>query len=245
MEAIRARLALGPGATVLDLAAGTGKLTRSLRAAFDVRLLAVEPSAGMRGEFLRAVPSVPILDGTAERIPLGDGVVDAVVVGQAFHWFEPDKALREIARVLRPRGGLALIWNQRDERVPWVERFGRIVHAVEHASTPSARDDLWKGAFERSVFFHPLQEERFDWVQRLTSDGLVERALSVSYVARRPEEDRAKVAREVRALLRDDPALSVSSGVELPYVTELYCTRRRQDTEGAGPLGPSSPAATP
>ncbi|MCI4366246.1 MAG: class I SAM-dependent methyltransferase [Thermoplasmata archaeon] len=233
MESIRDRLALGPGATVVDLAAGTGKLTRSLQAAFEVRIIAVEPSVGMRGEFLRAVPSVPILDGTAERIPLGDAVADAVVVGQAFHWFDPPRALAEIARVLRDRGGLALIWNHRDERVPWVERFGRVIHAVEHTSAPSARDTGWKGALQASDLFGPLEEARYDWVQRLTPKGLVERALSVSYVARLPEEGRAQVVRGVRAMLQDDPELSGVSEIPLPYVTELYWTHRRERSASA------------
>jgi SAM-dependent methyltransferase len=227
MRAIRDRFAWGPAATVVDLAAGTGKLTRSLQAAVGARIIAVEPSEGMRREFIRAVPGVPILDGTAERIPLGDGSVEAVVVGQAFHWFDAERALPEIARILRPEGGLALIWNNRDERVPWVARFGAIIHAVEHDEAPSARATAWKDRFEGSARFGPLQEARFDSVQRLTAEGLVERALSVSYVARLPSDGRAGVAEEVRALLASDPALVGRPEIPLPYVTELYCAQRR------------------
>ena len=107
-------LRLSPDLTVLDLAAGTGKLTRPL-AASGARVIAVEPVAEMRA----ALPSsVETLDGTAESIPLGDGSVDLVTVGQAFHWFDGDAALAEIHRVLRPGGRLALVWNRRVEDAP-------------------------------------------------------------------------------------------------------------------------------
>jgi SAM-dependent methyltransferase len=227
MEAIRDRLDVGPAATVVDLAAGTGKLTRSLRAAFGPRIIAIEPSAAMRAEFLRAVPEVPLLDGTAEHIPLGDASVEAVVVGQAFHWFDVDPALREIARVLRPGGGLALIWNNRDERVPWVARFGEIVHAVERPGAPSARAHSWRRGFDRSPLFEPLTPERFESVQSLDRAGLVDRALSISYVAQLLPEQRDQLAERVRALWRDEPILAGSETVGLPYVTELFWCRRR------------------
>jgi SAM-dependent methyltransferase len=211
----------------VDLAAGTGKLTRSLVAAFGPRIIAVEPSEAMRGQFVQAVPGVPVLDGTAERIPLGNGSVEAVVVGQAFHWFDGPVALAEIGRVLRPGGGLAVIWNTRNEKIPWVARFGAIVRAVPHADAPSAREHAWKQGFEANPGFEPLRELRFDSVQTLTPQGLVERALSVSYVAQLPDVERNEVAAHVQALLRDDPALVGASQVHLPYTTELFWTRRR------------------
>ena len=111
---------------VLDLAAGTGKLTRSLVAAgHDV--VAVEPAEEMLAHLRAAVPAAEALVGTAEAIPLPDASVDAVTVAQAFHWFDPPAALREIARVLRPDGALGLVWNTRDEREPWVRRLGELI----------------------------------------------------------------------------------------------------------------------
>jgi len=107
------RLGIGPGRDVLDLAAGTGKLTRQL-VPFGARIVAVEPLDAMRAELERAVPEADALAGTAEAIPLADGSVDAVMCAQAFHWFRPDEAVREIRRVLRVGGGLALLWNGRD-----------------------------------------------------------------------------------------------------------------------------------
>src|SRR5690349_9949875 len=119
---------LGPGVTVCDLAAGTGKLTRLLVPS-GAEIVAVEPVAAMRDQLLRAVPGVEVLDGTAETIPLGDGSVDAVTVAQAFHWFDTDRALPELRRVLRPGGHLVLIWNVRDESVDWVSRFTELLVA--------------------------------------------------------------------------------------------------------------------
>jgi SAM-dependent methyltransferase len=111
IDELVARTGAGPGAAVVDLAAGTGKLTRAL-VALGADVTAVEPSAGMRGQLGAAVPGARVLDGTAEAIPLDDAVADVVTVAQGFHWFETARALDEIARVLRPRGWLALLWHE-------------------------------------------------------------------------------------------------------------------------------------
>ena len=174
-------LHLGPGRRVLDLAAGTGKMTRLL-APSGVDLVAVEPVAGMRAAFEEAVPGVEILDGTAEAIPLPDASVDAVVVAQAFHWFDADKALAEIDRVLRPGGGVALVWNRRDESVPWVAEMSRD-HPLEPRSHPAVRR-------------HPARRlhdlERAAIVQRLTREGLLDRVASVSYIAAMDDDAAAR-----------------------------------------------------
>ena len=158
---------------------------------------------------------VEALEGTAESIPLGDDSVDAVVVAQAFHWFDPDPALAEIARVLRPGGSLGLIWNERDERVPWVDALGRIFNwQVER---PYQRDRDWAGVVDACGRFSPVQHRRLEHEQLLDADTLVDRVLSTSYVATWPATRQAEIATEVRALVRDFPAV-----FPLPYVTDVF-----------------------
>src|SRR3954451_8153455 len=200
-----------PGATVLDLAAGTGKLTRPLVAA-GLRVVAVEPVAEMRA----ALPGA--LEGTAEAIPLGDGSVDAVTVGQAFHWFDGDAALAEIARVLRPGGLLALVWNRRGEEDP-VNRAieGRV--GPYRADTPSHRGSRWRAAFAHTALFGPLAEEMFDNVLEQDADGLEARVGSISFIAALPEGERASVLERARAIA--GPGV-----VTIPYRTELHTCRR-------------------
>jgi SAM-dependent methyltransferase len=152
-------LAIGPRATVLDLAAGSGKLTRQLLPA-RAGLVAVEPSPAMRERLAAATPGVRVLEGTAEAIPLPDGSLDAVTVGQAFHWFDGPRAVAELHRVLRPGGRVGLLWNVRDESVPWMARITAIID--RHAGdTPRYRDGRWRTAFDASAGFTPLQVRRF------------------------------------------------------------------------------------
>jgi SAM-dependent methyltransferase len=217
------RLGLGPGRVVLDLAAGTGKMTRALVAtAADV--MAVEPVAEMRTALAESLPSVRALSGTAETIPLEDGSVDAVTVAQAFHWFRGDEALAEIHRVLRPEGRLGLVWNFRDETVPWVAELTRIIEP-HRGDAPRAASGAWRGAFERTALFGPLDQATFRLVHRLTVDGVVARAASVSFVAALPEQRRAQVLADVRELVEAQR----DAEIELPYLTEVYWTRRRAD----------------
>ncbi|HET9559925.1 MAG TPA: methyltransferase domain-containing protein, partial [Actinomycetota bacterium] len=144
-------LGIGPGATVLDLAAGSGKLTRQLVPA-GATLLAVEPSAAMR----ERLAGVRVLAGTAEAIPVAGGSVDAVTVGQAFHWFDGPRAVAELHRVLQPGGRVGLLWNVRDESVPWMAAVTAILD--RHAGdAPRYRDGRWRAAFDAAAGFAPLQ----------------------------------------------------------------------------------------
>jgi SAM-dependent methyltransferase len=199
---------------VADVGAGTGKLTRQLRDR-GPGVIAVEPLSEMREQLARAVPGVPVLGGTAERIPLADGSVDAVLLAQAWHWVDPERALPEAARVLAARGQLGLVWNVRDERVDWVAELSRIMHSEGEPG------------HDRRPALGPLfrRPERFTarWVSHLSRDALVDLVASRSYVITRPPAARAAVLADVRRLLGTHPALAGANDIALPYLT--LCTR--------------------
>jgi len=215
VDAIVERLDLRPGRTVLDLAAGTGKLTRLLVPS-GANVLAVEPVPEMRAELEQRVRGIAVLAGTAERLPLTDSYVDAVTVAQAFHWFDAQQALREIHRVLRPHGGLALIWNARDERDPLQAALSEIINPLEGtAPRRSGRD--WKALLAESELFERSERLLFEHVQETDAQGVVERVTSISFIASAPADVRADVEARVRALVAEREA-----PIRLPYMTELY-----------------------
>ncbi|MGB6499787.1 MAG: class I SAM-dependent methyltransferase [Thermoplasmata archaeon] len=227
---------LGPGRTIVELASGTGKFTRALRP-LGATLVAIEPTPGMRAIFERMVPDVAVLDGTAEAIPLPDGFADAVVIAQAFHWFRPRPAIREIARVVRPGGGLGLIWNTRDDTDPLSARITEIVGRYRGSSPRSPRsvgrsgpggEGRWRSVFDRAPGpFSPLRHVQFRFVQRLTPTQVVDRVLSVSFVAVQPADERRRIEREVRGFLADRSGIPFHRPIRLPYRSDLYYAQRR------------------
>jgi ubiquinone/menaquinone biosynthesis C-methylase UbiE len=208
--------------TVLDLAAGTGKLTRSLVPRVG-RVIAVEPSPAMRGELQRQVPEAEARDGTAEAIPLEDATVDAVFVAQAFHWFRAERALSEIARVLRPGGGLAIVWNQarwKDAGLPWIERLRELVEPRRVAAGPfPAGENRWKEVLENDPRFSPRQDALFEHVHRLDVETFLALVASWSWIANLPDQERTDLLDEIRRLAGAETVL------ELPYATEVYSCR--------------------
>jgi SAM-dependent methyltransferase len=211
------RLDLRSGRTVLDLGAGTGKLTRAL-VETGAEVLAVEPGDAMRAELLRVLPEVPALRGSAENIPLGDGSVDAITIGQAFHWFRFDEALPELHRVLRPGGGVALLWNARDQESPLQQAVTELLEAFVpsgRAVAPNASRHL-----DESPLFHSFEQRTFRFTQELDTDGLVGRVTSVSFVAASTPEKRAELEQKLREL-----AASSGGAVAFPYVTDVYVSR--------------------
>lgn len=225
IERLIAELRIEDGTRVLDLAAGTGKLTRMLlpTGAF---IVAVEPVDGMRAALTRSLPEVQALAGTAEAIPLPDGSVDAVTVGQAFHWFDGDAALAEIHRVLRPGGRLGLIWNVKDESVDWIEKLGGIMESYR-GDAPRVASGAWKEAFDRTTLFTPLERARFSFVHEAEFAAVVARVTSVSFIAALPPAEFARVVDQVRTLLATHPETKGRSTFELPYRTGVYWCERR------------------
>ncbi|MGC0419673.1 class I SAM-dependent methyltransferase [Embleya sp. AB8] len=217
MDHLCAGAGLGPGTRVLDLAAGTGKLTRLL-VERGARVVAVEPSAAMRETFARVLPDVPVHDGTAERIPAPDGAFDVVTVAQAFHWFEPRPALREIARVLRPGGVLALLWNERDE----ADEFVTGLHAVAEWPFPFLHDYAVDVA--DSGRFEPAERAQFRWQDTLTHDQVLERVATFSYITTMADRPRAELLDRVLTFVAGH-----AEPVELAYVTDLYLARRTEN----------------
>ena len=221
VEALVEALAIGPASTVVDLGAGTGKLTRLL-VPTGARVVAVEPLAGMRAELATAVRGVEVLDGTAEAMPLGDGRADAVVAAQAFHWFADHQSLSEIHRVLRPGGGLGLVWNVRDQSVPWVARLTEILDRFAGDGVPRHRRDDWRGVLEHSPLFGPIEERHHPHLQVVDPRSIRDRVGSISFVAVLPERERHAVFDEVTALVAAQP-----SPVTIPYDTSVYWCRAR------------------
>jgi ubiquinone/menaquinone biosynthesis C-methylase UbiE len=210
-------LDLREGRTVLDLGAGTGKLTRAL-VQTGARVTAVEPGEAMLGELRRVLPDVEALLGGAEEIPLGDHSVDAVTVGQAFHWFRQDEAVPELHRVLRPGGAVALVWNSRDQTRPLQRRISELIKSLVPAGRPPVGHSA--NALEQSDLFGPVERHTFPFVQRLDADGVADRIASVSFVAAAPPDVRAELDRELRE------AVAAEGGVvDFAYVTEVYSSR--------------------
>ena len=225
-------LELAPGATVLDLAAGTGKLTRQLLAT-GAALLAVEPVAAMRDRLALALAPGPgpatwarVVGGTAEAIPLRDGSLDAVAVGQAFHWFDGPRAVAELHRVLRPGGRLGLIWNVRDESRPPMAAITAILD--RHAGdAPRHRHGRWRAAFDAGAGFTPLAERTFHHLHHLDRAAALDRFASISFIAALPDADRALVLAEIDRVIAADPSLAGQDRIGLPYRTDLYWCERR------------------
>ncbi|HEV3408575.1 MAG TPA: methyltransferase domain-containing protein [Gaiellaceae bacterium] len=218
------RLAITSSNTVLDLAAGTGKLTRQLLPT-GAAIVAVEPIAEMRARLERELPGVDTLDGTAEDIPLPDSAVDAVAVGQAFHWFANARALAEIHRVLRPGRRLGLIWNARDESVDWVARLSDIVEP-HRGDVPRYVSRRWERAFATATLFGPLEERQFPFAHELDAERLVARVASISFVAALAPDERERVLRDVRELAATHPELRGKATFPLPYRTAVFVAER-------------------
>jgi SAM-dependent methyltransferase len=222
-EAIRwleRRLELGPGRMVLDVGAGTGKLTRELLTS-GAAVLAVEPVPAMRAVLEQAVPEARALDGTAEALPVGDGSVDAVVVAQAFHWFDGPAALQEFHRALCPDGRIALIWNRRLREQPLWRAISEITEPYRR-DTPAHYRGEWRQSVASTALFTRVDELEVPQEQELDADELVDRIGSTSFIAALPDPERTRVLARVRAV-----ADGAGGRVRLGYVTEAYVYQRQ------------------
>jgi ubiquinone/menaquinone biosynthesis C-methylase UbiE len=215
------RLDLDHSRRVLDVGAGTGKLTRPLLGT-GAEVVALEPLPRMREQLRRALPDVEVLEGTAESLPLPDRSLDAAVAGQAFHWFDTTAALAELARVLVPEGGFGVVHNRRDTTRPIQAALDDLL-APHSGELPSwgqlgPPDELLSDGH-----FTDLEVAQFPHVQRLDAEGLTSQVASISFVARLDDRTRKSILGAVRSLFE----VSCNDGaVELHYVTEVRVVRR-------------------
>jgi ubiquinone/menaquinone biosynthesis C-methylase UbiE len=201
--------------SVLELGAGTGKLTEQLVAlGHDVH--ATDPDAAMLARLTAQLPDVRTSQSSAEEIPSGDRSYDVVVCAQAFHWFDLDRALPEIARVLKPGGRLSLVWNERDERVPWVRKLGAIIGRQDQLRAPAA-------VLEGSSLFEEAEEAEFRFRQQVDQHTIKDLVLSRSNISTLPPEERDSRLDAVAALYADYGR--GMDGMQLPYTARCFRSR--------------------
>ncbi len=229
-DAVRWALALAPGRRVLDLGAGTGKLTATI-AALGADVSAVEPDPAMLAELRRALPTILASTGSAESIPLLDGSVDAVVAGNAMHWFDMDIAGPEIARVLAPGGYLAGLWNVLDDRVDWIADLARVAGsaAIGRRDTVSswraATAETHLGSAGSRSRFGSSEQAEFPHGQRRTAGSLVATLATRAGMLVMPEVERRATLARIRAFLDGRPE-TAAGDFTLPMVTGVLRVRR-------------------
>ncbi|MBS0418184.1 MAG: methyltransferase domain-containing protein [Proteobacteria bacterium] len=218
---LQTQVGLAPGKQVLELGAGTGKFTASL-ALTGAQVHVIEPVSAMLSHLRESVPAAIAMSGTAEAIGMEDRSVDAVVCAQSFHWFASSQALAEMARVLKPGGMLGLVWNVPDEEVPWVAALEAVLRPFESTAPHAYRRGTWRSVFP-SEHFMPLAFTEYPHshtgsVQRV----VVERVLSLSYVAGLVPAERDGLMERIRLLLTVQPDTRGRVEIEFPYRTHAY-----------------------
>ena len=212
-------LRLEPGRTVVDVAAGTGKLTRELVSS-GATVIAVEPVPAMRAVLEGVVPGATALAGTAEALPLDDASVDAIVVAQAFHWFDGPAAVSEFHRVIRPGGRLGLIWNRRLTDQQLQREVDAIIDPYRRES-PSHHRGEWRHPVAGRGLFVAAGDIEVPFEQVLDAGEFVDRFSSISYIAALPDREREAVVERLR-----DVAAGAGQPIRLGYTTEAYAYER-------------------
>lgn len=204
---------------IADVGAGTGKLTRAVIAAGASAVVAVDPDPVMLAALREELPDVPTMEGTAENLPFDDASLDAVILGQAWHWVEPVTGSLEVGRVVRAGGTLGLIWNIRDTSVEWVNRLTEIMHRS------NAEILIDEGGPVVSDPFGELEQSSWSWTRAMTRDDLFSMARSRSYMITADVEERAAVEQRLHELF-DELGVVDDATIDMPYVTTAFRARR-------------------
>lgn len=218
------QLKIGPSSRIVDLGAGTGKLTRQLLN-LTSDIIAVEPLEGMRTTLSQALPEIEVRAGFAEAIPLGNASTDAIFAGQAWHWFDRPRAVAEISRVLKPGGSLILLWNQYDRSQPWVNEYAELRDS--EGKKRRVKDETL-AIFARLPGWTPVTKRTFRHIDNTTRSGVLDRMLSTSSIAALYKDEQTKISSRIIEILdrypetRQDP-------INVPYLTEVFWTTFGQE----------------
>jgi SAM-dependent methyltransferase len=223
IDALVQTLGISTVSTVLELGAGTGKLSRHLASRAGL-YVALEPVPAMREQFRSTLPTVPLVAGIAEMLPIQGSTVDAVVAAQALHWFDIPRAMAEMHRVLRPEGTVGLLWNVRDESVDWIHQETIIMDRYD-VRGPRYHRGAWKEAWMRTPGFEPLQKQSFPFVQRMDRDTALDRFTSISFIASLEGSRYAEAEAALKGLLDTHRQTAGLPEIELPYRCEIYTSR--------------------
>jgi SAM-dependent methyltransferase len=227
-EAIRLlqnALGIRSGKMVVDLASGTGKLTECLLDTY-AQIIAIEPKEEMRHAYGILFPHIKLLEGKAESIPLLENSMDSILVGTAFHWFEGTKALSEIARVLKSKGGLGLIWNVLDDNIDWVKKMYETKDKYcQNKAQVHQNHVQWKESFENCpLLFSPLQHRTIFFSYLGKAQRVIERMLSSRIITNLPKEKQDIFVQEICEKLSISISDVNSKELLIPYRTEIYWT---------------------
>lgn len=226
IQALLGALKVTSESKAVDLGAGTGKFTK-LILPYCPNVSTVEPIAAMRDKQRAFLRDDHILEGHAESIPFANSSLDCVFVANAFHWFDGPKALKEIHRVLKPGGGLGLIWlNDGVFTSDWGKLINAMLDDYEDGA-PQRKTGVWDRAFTETTYFAPLAEEHLPHTRETTPELVLDRIGSLSFIALLPETEKAKLFQKVRDLLNSHPQTTGKTILQIDCVTDIYWTFKR------------------